>query len=120
MVSGTRQTNVSLSIYFSGENDKNFFFFFRRPATSFLWFLNPWKSFRYIIWSHFKWYFVISVVLILVVLLFALFIYSAPVCIFYYCNFSVDHFYHGPQYLISSNSRLYKVSSRLLHWVIFE
>ncbi|CAB4016000.1 myoferlin-like, partial [Paramuricea clavata] len=50
----------------------------QRPATSFLWILNPWKSFRYIIWSHFKWYFVIAVVLILIVLLFALFIYSAP------------------------------------------
>ncbi|XP_028401914.1 myoferlin-like isoform X2 [Dendronephthya gigantea] len=50
----------------------------RRPETSFLWILNPWKSFRYVIWHHFKWYFVGGIILILIVLLFALFIYSAP------------------------------------------
>ena len=26
-----------------------------RPATSFFWFTNPWKSFKYIIWKNYKW-----------------------------------------------------------------
>ena len=30
------------------------FIIIRRPDTSFLWFLNPWKTLKYIIWRNFK------------------------------------------------------------------
>ena len=30
-------------------------YIFRRPDSSFMWFLNPIKSIRYIIWHNYKW-----------------------------------------------------------------
>jgi hypothetical protein len=49
-----------------------------RPPTSFLWFLSPWRSFRYIIWANFKWYIIAAIVLILVAIFLILFFYSVP------------------------------------------
>ena len=53
----------------------------RRPATSFLWITSPWKSFRYIVWKHWKWYIILGVVIILLVLVAALIVYTFPVSI---------------------------------------
>lgn len=50
----------------------------QRPATSFLWLTNPWKSFRHIFLKHYKWYIILSIIIVLIILLLALFIYSAP------------------------------------------
>ena len=35
-----------------------------RPATSFFWFTSPWKSFKYIVWKHYKWYIIIFLLLV--------------------------------------------------------
>ena len=56
-----------------------FFFFFSRPATSFMWFTSPFKSLRYILWRRFKWKIITFLVICLVVALVVLFFYSAPV-----------------------------------------
>ena len=49
-----------------------------RPATSFPWFLSPWKSFRYIIWKHYKWWILLVIFLVILVVLIAVFAYSSP------------------------------------------
>ncbi|XP_041370601.1 myoferlin-like isoform X3 [Gigantopelta aegis] len=49
-----------------------------RPETSFLWFANPLKTLRYIIWRNYKWYIIGLLLLILFILIIALFIYSFP------------------------------------------
>jgi len=49
-----------------------------RPATSFLWFMSPFKTLRYIIWANYKWYFIIGLLILLALLLIFLFIYSFP------------------------------------------
>nr|XP_056716058.1 fer-1-like protein 5 [Euleptes europaea] len=49
-----------------------------RPATSFLWFTAPMKSIKYIIWQKSKWKILICFCFLLLFLLFATFIYSAP------------------------------------------
>ncbi len=53
-------------------------FFFRRPDSSFLWFLNPIKSIRYIIWHNYKWTIIKIVGFVFLVLFLALFFYSLP------------------------------------------
>jgi len=55
------------------------FVFCSRPETSFLWFMSPFKTLRYIIWANYKWYFIIGLVVLLLLLLLFLFIYSFPV-----------------------------------------
>ena len=51
---------------------------YSRPETSFLWILNPMKTFKYIFWKNFKWK-ILTVLLILLLLLFlALFLYHMP------------------------------------------
>ena len=50
-----------------------------RPATSFLWFTSPWKTFKHIIWRHYKWYIIGSIVVLLLVVIIAIFIYTSPV-----------------------------------------
>ncbi|XP_064115112.1 myoferlin-like [Macrobrachium nipponense] len=53
-------------------------FFFRRPATSFLWISSPWKSFRHIIWKNYKWYCITFIIFFLLFLFLFLFLYSLP------------------------------------------
>ncbi|KAL5022080.1 hypothetical protein ScPMuIL_001235 [Solemya velum] len=50
----------------------------KRPETSFLWFTSPWKTFRYIVWKNYKWYFIGFLIFILILLLIVLFVYSFP------------------------------------------
>jgi len=50
----------------------------KRPETSFLWFTSPWKTFKYIVWKRYKWYFIIGILLILLVAFVVLFFYSIP------------------------------------------
>lgn len=49
-----------------------------RPETSFLWFTNPCKTMRFIVWRRFKWV-IIGLLLLLILLLFvAVLLYSLP------------------------------------------
>ncbi|XP_033757648.1 myoferlin-like isoform X3 [Pecten maximus] len=50
----------------------------KRPETSFLWFTSPWKTFKFIIWRRYKWWFIGFLILLLLIILIALFIYSFP------------------------------------------
>lgn len=56
----------------------NFIMFSSRPDASFMWFLNPLKSIRYIVWHNYKWAIlkILAVLALAVVLL--LFFYSVP------------------------------------------
>ncbi|XP_018430141.1 PREDICTED: otoferlin-like, partial [Nanorana parkeri] len=49
-----------------------------RPDTSFIWFLNPLKSFRYFIWHTYRWLILKILILILLLLMVGLFLYSVP------------------------------------------
>lgn len=50
-----------------------------RPETSFLWFSNPCKTMRFIVWRRFKWVIVGLLVLLIVLLFVAVLLYSLPV-----------------------------------------
>ncbi len=50
----------------------------RRPDTSFVWFLNPIKSLKFIIWHNYKWIIIKAVLFVLLVLFLALFLYNLP------------------------------------------
>jgi len=49
-----------------------------RPATSFFFLANPFKSCKYIIWRRYKWYIIGGLLLLLLIALIAVFIYSFP------------------------------------------
>ena len=49
-----------------------------RPATSFPFFLSPWKSFKYIIWKHYKWWILLVLFLIILVIIIVILAYSTP------------------------------------------
>ncbi|KAI4891587.1 hypothetical protein NFI96_020979 [Prochilodus magdalenae] len=49
-----------------------------RPDTSFLWFTNPCKTMKFIVWRRFKWIFIGSIILILVLLFVGILLYSLP------------------------------------------
>nr|CAB3264595.1 otoferlin [Phallusia mammillata] len=49
-----------------------------RPDTSFVWFMNPLKSLRYLICARFKWLIIKVFILLLLIALLVLFIYSSP------------------------------------------
>jgi len=49
-----------------------------RPDTSFIWFLNPLKSIRYILWHNYRWLILKVIIFLLLVILIALFFYSMP------------------------------------------
>ncbi|XP_074595836.1 ferlin family C2 domain-containing myoferlin misfire [Brevipalpus obovatus] len=49
-----------------------------RPENSFLWFTNPWKSFKYILWSRRKWLFFKIVIFLFLFIFLLLFFYSLP------------------------------------------
>ena len=50
-----------------------------RPATSFLWFTSPWKTFKFIIWKYYKWHIIGTIVVILLIVVIIIFVYTAPV-----------------------------------------
>ena len=50
-----------------------------RPATSFLWFTSPLKTFKFIIWKYYKWHIIFTIIVILLIVLLVIFIYTAPV-----------------------------------------
>uniref|UniRef100_A0A8B9L7H0 Myoferlin like n=1 Tax=Astyanax mexicanus TaxID=7994 RepID=A0A8B9L7H0_ASTMX len=50
-----------------------------RPDTSFLWFTNPCKTMKFIVWRRFKWIFIGGIILILVLLFIGILLYSLPV-----------------------------------------
>ncbi|XP_077114709.1 myoferlin isoform X5 [Ranitomeya variabilis] len=49
-----------------------------RPETSFLWFTNPCKTMKFIVWRKFKWYFIGFIILALLLLFIGVFLYSLP------------------------------------------
>ncbi|XP_037936219.1 otoferlin-like [Teleopsis dalmanni] len=49
-----------------------------RPDASFMWFLNPLKSIRYIVWHNYKWAILKALLLCGIALFFILFVYSVP------------------------------------------
>lgn len=51
---------------------------FSRPDSSFIWFLNPLKSIRYILWHNYKWVIIKVLVVMLLAALLVLFFYSMP------------------------------------------
>lgn len=53
-----------------------------RPDTSFLWFTNPCKTMKFIVWRRFKWLFIGLIILLIILLFVAVLLYSLPVRIF--------------------------------------
>lgn len=49
-----------------------------RPDASFMWFLNPLKSVRYIVWHNYKWRIIKGLIIIGLALLLLLFFYAIP------------------------------------------
>ncbi|KAI0233230.1 Otoferlin [Lamellibrachia satsuma] len=49
-----------------------------RPDTSFLWFMNPLKTLKYVIWKNFKWKLLKLLIFVLIIAFLVLFFYSAP------------------------------------------
>ncbi|XP_074856486.1 myoferlin isoform X2 [Carettochelys insculpta] len=49
-----------------------------RPETSFLWFTNPCKTMKFIVWRRFKWLFIGIIILLIVLLFLAILLYSLP------------------------------------------
>ncbi|XP_047040376.1 otoferlin-like [Helicoverpa zea] len=49
-----------------------------RPDASFMWFLNPLKSIRYIVWHNYKWTILKLSIVILLALMFLLLVYAVP------------------------------------------
>ncbi|KAM8805926.1 myoferlin [Eudromia elegans] len=49
-----------------------------RPDTSFLWFTNPCKTMKFIVWRRFKWLFIGLIILLIVFLFVAVLLYSLP------------------------------------------
>ncbi|KAE9538073.1 hypothetical protein AGLY_006045 [Aphis glycines] len=49
-----------------------------RPDASFMWFLNPFKSIRYIIWHNYKWKILKGIIVLAIFLMIILFFYSIP------------------------------------------
>ncbi|XP_074640585.1 otoferlin-like isoform X2 [Tubulanus polymorphus] len=49
-----------------------------RPDSSFIWFLNPLKSIRYILWHNYKWVILKIIIFLLLAIILGLFFYSMP------------------------------------------
>ena len=49
-----------------------------RPDSSFMWFLNPFKSLKYILWHNYKWMILKLLLLTLLIALLVLFFYAMP------------------------------------------
>ncbi len=52
--------------------------FYSRPDSSFIWFLGPLKSIKYIIWHQYRWVILKAILYMLLTVLIALFFYSMP------------------------------------------
>ncbi|KAK6186023.1 hypothetical protein SNE40_008141 [Patella caerulea] len=50
----------------------------KRPETSFLWFTSPWKTFKFIVWKRYKWYFIGGILFLIFIALVVLFVYAFP------------------------------------------
>lgn len=50
-----------------------------RPETSFLWFTNPCKTMKFIVWRRFKWLIIGLLILLILLLFLAVLLYSLPV-----------------------------------------
>uniref|UniRef100_A0A671PIH2 Myoferlin-like n=1 Tax=Sinocyclocheilus anshuiensis TaxID=1608454 RepID=A0A671PIH2_9TELE len=62
-----------------------------RPDTSFLWFTNPCKTMKFIIWRRYKWLFIGLIILILVILFIGILLYSFPKGIVVFGNIAVEN-----------------------------
>lgn len=51
---------------------------FSRPDASFMWFLNPLKSIRYIIWHNYKWKILKLLIILALAIIILLFVYAIP------------------------------------------
>lgn len=51
---------------------------FSRPDSSFIWFLSPLKSIRYILWRNYKWTIIKALLILLFGAMVAMFFYSMP------------------------------------------
>lgn len=51
---------------------------YSRPDASFMWFLNPLKSIRYIIWHNYKWKILKLLIILAVAIIILLFVYAVP------------------------------------------
>eukprot|EP00043_Microstomoeca_roanoka_P019046 m.208684 g.208684 ORF g.208684 m.208684 type:complete len:2004 (-) comp16932_c1_seq2:1013-7024(-) len=49
-----------------------------RPPTSFFWLTSPWKTFRYIIWKNYKWYFIAALLISALITFLVLMFYNLP------------------------------------------
>lgn len=49
-----------------------------RPKNSFLWFMSPWKTFKYVIWKNFKWTIICSVVGVIFTVFLLLILWALP------------------------------------------
>ncbi|XP_062502177.1 myoferlin-like isoform X2 [Corticium candelabrum] len=49
-----------------------------RPDTSFLWFMNPWKTCKHILWKRLKWLIITLLIVIVIVAFVVLFFYNFP------------------------------------------
>ncbi|EGD79809.1 hypothetical protein PTSG_10792 [Salpingoeca rosetta] len=49
-----------------------------RPPTSFFWLTSPWKTFRYIIWKNYKWYFLLALLISGLITFLCLMFYNVP------------------------------------------
>jgi len=49
-----------------------------RPDTSFLWFMNPLKTLKYIIWKNYKWLILKLFIVLLILCFIGLLIYTMP------------------------------------------
>src|SRR5699024_5601428 len=71
--------SLSLSLLFSRSFSHAFIFIFRsRPDTSFMWFMNPWKTLRYVVWRNFKGTILSGLLILFVAFFLLLFVYSLP------------------------------------------
>lgn len=52
--------------------------FCSRPDASFMWFLNPLKSIRYIIWHNYKWRIIKGTIFLAIAFMMLLFFYAIP------------------------------------------
>lgn len=55
-----------------------FFCFLSRPDASFMWFLNPLKSIRYIVWHNYKWAILKGIIIFALAVMILLFFYAVP------------------------------------------
>ncbi|CAF5140505.1 unnamed protein product, partial [Rotaria magnacalcarata] len=49
-----------------------------RPKNSFLWFLSPWKTLRYILWRSYKWTIVLSIFIFLILICLLIGLWTLP------------------------------------------